>query len=340
MIRVFKVAGTAGILLSAMCSSSLAQQPAPAAAPAGGGAQVGSASKSLVMQGTIKFLEESDVAALRDGVIRQIEFNVGDRIEEDEPIGYLHDEMAKLKLQRQKVVAESIGATQRAQAQLKLSLNELAIRENLRRKDPRLVTDEEMRSYQARVEAASADATAAAEEKKIAEAELGLAEREVEEHIIRAPFTGYVTNRMKDPGEAVQANEPVLRLGRTDKLRFFGYLPLANAVTVSIGDVVDVQPEIADGDLAIEKVTFRGKVAAIGREVTAVGRTEVQVIAEITNAQEDPNSPGIGTSLLAGLKGRMTIYTGSAGGAAVAALPDGSGTVSSTTLNGNIGNSR
>ena len=58
------------------------------------------------MQGTIKFLEESDVAALRDGVIRQIEFNVGDRIEEDEPIGYLHDEMAKLKLQRQKVAAE------------------------------------------------------------------------------------------------------------------------------------------------------------------------------------------------------------------------------------------
>ena len=65
------------------------------------------------------------------------------------------------------------------------------------------------------------------------------------------------------------------------------------------------------------------------------------MIAEIMNSQEDPNSPGIGTSLLAGLKGRMTIYTGSAGGAPVAALPEASRARSARpSLYRSIGDSR
>lgn len=307
MLPIRKSAALAGSLIVALGAVAGAQQPV-APAP-----RADSPGKSIVMQGTIKFLEESDVAALREGVIKQMEFNIGDRIEADQPLGYLHDELTKLKVARQEVAANAQGAVARAEAQYNLSKNELAIRENLRKKDPRLVTDEEMRSYQARVLAAYADRQTAFEEKELAKAELALAQRELEEHIIRAPFTGYVTNRMKDPGEAVQANEPVLRLGRTDRLRFFGYLPLDSAVQVSIGDVVDVQPEIPDGQLEIEGQTFRGKITAIGREVSAVGRTEVQIQAEIANTGDDPNAPGIGKSLLAGLKGRMIIHSGGDG---------------------------
>jgi RND family efflux transporter MFP subunit len=302
------------LIASAATASGFGASPVAARQATAPARSAAAPSNQIVLTGTVKFWDESDVAALREGVLKEIEFNVGDRIEAGQEIGRLHDEVAQLKLARQDVAASSTGAIDRARAQKQLAMSDMARLERLKQMNPQNVTPSETDLAKSRLNAAVADEKAAEEEIKLARADRDLAQRELDEQIIRAPFTGYITNRMKDPGEAVQANEPVIRLGRTDRLRFFGYLPLESAVRIRLGDQVEVQAEVADGDLAVEQIKFPGRVVAIGQEASTVGRTEVIVHAQIDNTADEVEDAGVDGKLLSGLKARMTIHLGTGDG--------------------------
>jgi multidrug efflux pump subunit AcrA (membrane-fusion protein) len=271
--------------------------------------------ETLVVQGNLDWLEKSDVSALREGVIEQIEFRVGDRVEAGKPIGYLHKKLAELGLKKAQVAAESKGALRKAEAQQELAKQQLAILTNVRNKDPRNVTMEEMRKAEAELLTAQAMVQEARDNIALAEVEVELNKQALDEHTILAPpFTGYVTLRMKNPNESVRASEPVLQIGRIDKLQFHGYLPYESAARVRIGDAVEFRPTIEEAELPVEQKRFVGKVRALSKEVSTVGRTEVQVLAEIDNPEDLQQS---GMELLAGMKGEMTITLGSAAPGAV-----------------------
>jgi hypothetical protein len=119
---------------------------------------------------------------------------------------------------------------------------------------------------------------------------------------------------MKDPGEAVQANEAVIRLGRTDRLRFVGFVPLQSAVKIRLGDRVEVQADDPYGDVAVERMTFPGRVVSIGQEVSTVMKTDVMVHAEIDNSADSAGGTGVDKKLLSGLHARMTILLGTGDG--------------------------
>ncbi len=106
-----KAAALAVGILTALSVATLAQQAAPGARP-----PARSTGETLVVDGQIDWLEKSDVSALREGVIKTIEFQVGDRVKADEPIGYLHDEAAKLAVAKAEVAATSTGAIKKAEA--------------------------------------------------------------------------------------------------------------------------------------------------------------------------------------------------------------------------------
>ena len=145
----------------------------------------------------------------------------------------------------------------------------------------------------------------AKEGKALAEADYALAVQSRKEHHILAPFDGVITDRMKNPGESVRANEPVVRLGRTNKLRFVGWIPLETAYRIKGNEVIDVRPVIDGSDLAIEQKKFRGKVTDVSHEVNAVRTTEVRVLGEIDNP-DNPEHPEL--ELRQGMKAEMTIY--------------------------------
>ena len=75
----------------------------------------------------------------------------------------------------------------------------------------------------------------------LAKDELELAENALDEHTIRAPFSGVIMKRIKNPGESVRANEPVVELGNLDKLRVFAFIPLEYVYRVTEGAVVEFQ---------------------------------------------------------------------------------------------------
>lgn len=303
MPRLPKTAALSAGLLGALSLATLAQQPARTAQVQAARAQDG---ETLVLSGQIDWLDKSDISALREGVIKKIEFTVGDRVKAGAEIGRLHDESAGLMVAKAKVAATSSGAIEKSKASRLVALTQLAILDNLRKKGTGMVTLEEYKKAEAEVIAATAAVQETEEQRKLAEAELAIAQQALNEHAIIAPFTGYITDRMKGPEEAVRASEPILRLVGTDKLRFFGYLPLESAVRVPEGALVEVRPIIDDAELPIEQMRFKGKVKRLSREISTIGKTEIQVLAEIDNSAGDTNT--LGSELLKGMKAEMTIF--------------------------------
>jgi RND family efflux transporter MFP subunit len=261
--------------------------------------------ETLVVAGTVDWLEKSDVSALTEGVVKKLEFQVGDFVKERQDIGQLHDERATLAVKKADLAAKAEGAILKAEAAKQLALAEMARIERANRQFQGAHSKSEVEKAQAEVMAAVAQLREATENKGIAGAELAIAQRTLEEHTIKAPFTGFIIERLKNPGESVRANEPVVRLGRIDKLRFHGFVPLESASRIQIGDLVEVRPNVEGAELPIEQKKFKGKVTAIQREIQTVRKTEVAVLAEIDNSDYDKDPE---LSLRPGLHGDMTIY--------------------------------
>lgn len=293
MHLIAKPAAMALGIVAALGAATLAQNPtSPRTARA--------ASQELVVGGTIDWIEKSDVSALREGVISQIEYREGMIVGEDKAIGKLHSESAELALKKGALIASNRGPLSKAKAQRQLAQADLARLENIRKRDPNFVSKAELEKAEAEVNVGAAAMQEAEENIKVAEADRDLAKRVVDEHTILAPFEGIVIKRLKHPGETVRANEAVVRMGKVDRLRFYGFLPIEQLARVRTGMVVDLRPTIEDAELPVEQKRFRGKISAIGTEVNGIGKTEVEVYAEVANNKELELRPG--------LKADMTIY--------------------------------
>jgi RND family efflux transporter MFP subunit len=261
--------------------------------------------QTVVIGGTMTWLEESKVSALRDGVIRQMEFQIGARVSQGTVIGSLYDDLAKLNLAKSEIAAKSVGTLKEAEAQRQLAVAKLA---RLRRLDPRgkgFVSPEELDEAEANVNLTVAKVKTATEQIDLANADVAVQRQVMEEHKILAPFAGVITQRLRDPGEAVHANEPVVHLGKLDQLLFSGWIPIETSFAIQENSPVEVVPMIEGADLPIERMKFRGKVISVSKEVSELRRTEVRVLAVIENP---PNEANPKLELSPGMRVEMTVF--------------------------------
>ena len=291
-----KPAAMAVGLVTALAAVTLAQPPA-GRAPKGSTA---SANEPLVVSGLIEWIDKSDVSALTEGVIKQIELREGMTVAEDGTIGSLHSEKAELTVAKARVAAEGKGGLAKAEAQRELAYAVLARLMRLNAIKAGYASKEEVNKAEAEVKVGEAQVVDAQDNQKLAKAELDLAQEALREHTITAPFAGTILKVLKHPGETVKANEAVVRMGKVDKLRFYGTFPVENLGRIRPGMVVDVRPTVEDADVPIEHKRFRGQVKSIGQEVNSIGTTDVEVYAEVFNNQAKDLRPG--------LKAEMTVY--------------------------------
>jgi RND family efflux transporter MFP subunit len=253
----------------------------------------------------LDWIEKSNVAALRDGVIDKMELQNGMPVAKGKPIGYLHDELARLNVAKAQVAVDSVGPKAKAQAQKDLAAAVVAINERLNSRIKGSVSYEEQEKARAELKVAHAMFIEAEEKIKLDKAELNLAKQALEEHRIVAPFDGIVIERLKNPGESVRQNDAVVRLGNLGKLRAFAHVPLEHAYRVKEGQLVDFQPRLAgerQNPLPIEQKRFRGKISFVDPEIQPVAETAVRVYAEFENKDFE---------LRPGLNGVLTIYLNS-----------------------------
>ena len=249
----------------------------------------------------VNWINKSNVAALREGVIEKMELQIGMPVQKNGVIGILHHEMAELTVKKSDLQAKAIAPEEKAVAQKEVAASVCARNIRLNARQPGMVSAEDVAKAEGDLNVAEAQIKEARENRAIAGAELDLAKRTLDEHTILAPFDGLVLKRMKHPGESVRANEAVIELGDLSKLSADAYVPLEFAFRVKPGQVVEIQPRISTGrgePLPIEKRRFRGKITFVDPQIQPVAETAVRIRAEFEN-------PG---DLRPGLMVQMTIF--------------------------------
>lgn len=243
----------------------------------------------------LDWISKSDVAALREGVIEDIELKIGMQVKKGGLIGTLHHEIAELTVAKNELQAKSVGSIEKAKAQKDVAIAVVARNTRLNQRKPGMVSEEEVQKAEGELKVAEAQLLEANENHGIAVSELNLAKRTLEEHTIRAPIDGIILDRKKQPGESVRANDVVVTVADPTKLGVDPYVPLEFMHRIKVGQVVEVQPRVTSAHttpLPIEKKKFRGKITFIHPEVQTIGETGVRIRAEIDN----PNfelSPGL-----------------------------------------------
>ncbi len=74
-----------------------------------------------------------------------------------------------------------------------------------------------------------------------ADANMRLAERELRDALIKAPFDGYVQKRFVSPGVFVRVQTPVMSLVKIDPLKLVGEVPEHMEPWVSVGQTVELR---------------------------------------------------------------------------------------------------
>jgi RND family efflux transporter MFP subunit len=274
----------------------------------------------VVVSGRLDWMVVSDLSARVEGILDVIEFSAGARVDQGQLIGKLDDTIARLSLEKQKrVVKLNDSAEAKAKAQRDQAVSKLARAKRLSVISPGSVSQEELDEKTADVNYADAIRQEARDKREADQAEQAIAEANLEFHRIMAPFPAVVIERLKSPGEAVRANEAVIRLGKTDTFQFVGWMPLENVERVRVGDRVLFRPTVKGGTLPLERKVFEGRLTAVGPEVSATGEDEIRIYAEVVNPP-DPQHPEL--ELYKGVEGELTIQPGVAGvGAAAPAAP-------------------
>ncbi len=251
---------------------------------------------SLVVVGNIDWLYRSDVAALREGVLKSLELREGMFAKKGDVIGQLHDEVARLSARKAKVAADSRGTLERAKASELLAKSVVARDINLMKS--KAISPEEVEKHQAELLVSAAEILRAEEEIKLAQAEADLADQVVKEHTITAPFDGIIINVMKREQESVRANEPVVTLGNPEVFRVTMFVPLDHTYRVQVGQEVLVRPYVAEAELPVENTVYKGKISMVDSEVQVVAESATRVFVEV---------PNVDGQLRPGLQAEVTI---------------------------------
>jgi RND family efflux transporter MFP subunit len=245
--------------------------------------------RTVSISGTLAAENEVTVSSQAEGVVSRILADLGDRVLAGQVLVELDREKLQYNLDQQKAaLARSLaryGAAEpgklppieqtpdvkRAAAELNLARQSFdrASELNKRQLVPRQALDDAdaaLRAKQASYDMAIQGAKNMAADVDAANATAKLADRELRDASIRAPFDGYIQRRLVSLGELVKAQMPVMSVVRVDPLKVTAEIPEGLAPWVQGGQLVDLQVD------AYPDRMFTGKVSRISPTVNAQTR--------------------------------------------------------------------
>jgi multidrug resistance efflux pump len=202
------------------------------------------------------------------------------------------------RLEQQAAKAELTASLARAEDDIEVRFSEAAYRVaqaeyqaaiEVNRKVPGTVPATEVRRLELtqhraflQIEKSKTDQSVAKLNAEVSQAAVDSAAAAVARRQITSPVDGIVLAVLKQPGEWVQAGEPVVRVARMDRLRVEGYLSAAQFNASELADrPVTVQFELARG----RKAELPGRVTFVSPIVQAGNRYRLR--AEVENRQEN-----------------------------------------------------
>ncbi len=241
-------------------------------------------SRTVSVSGTLAAENEVTVSSEVEGVVSRILADLGDRVRAGQVLVELDREKLQYNVDQQKAaVARSLaryGATapgnlppidqtpdvKRAAAEREQARRGFDRAEELSKR--KLVSQQALddaeamyRTKQAEYDSALQNARNMAADIDATNAAANLAERQLRDASIRAPFDGYVQQRIISLGELVKAQMPVMRIVRIDPLKVTAEIPEGLAPWVKGGQPVDLQVD------AYPDRSFTGQVSRISPTV-------------------------------------------------------------------------
>ncbi len=297
-----------------------------------------SMSRDLVLTAEFKPFQEIDVMAKVAGYVKQIDFDIGDRVKQGQLLAVLEvPEMVNDLARGQATLDRSMAEVRKAQEELQraqsghemshLQYSRLA---SVSKDRPGLVAQQEVDDAHSRdlvaesqIAAARSSISAADEQVKVAQAELDKIRTLQNYTRVTAPFAGVITKRYANTGSMIQAGTasqtqamPLARLSEARLLRLILPVPESAASQIRTGTVVEVRVPSLNR-------SFEGRVARTSGRVAADTRTletEVDVqnpslalmpgmYAEVNLVLEHRDAAvSIPSSAVAGSEAQRTVY--------------------------------
>lgn len=210
--------------------------------------------------------EAADLAPRITGRVVEVRARLGDRVEKGAVLARLDDgEVAPQLAEAKAAITAAEASEQRAKASL------AAARAELDRKRPlaedKLVSAQELAEIEARVLSLEADAAASAAQAAQARARVNIAEEQLRNTRVVAPFAGVVAARHLDPGATATPSTPILRIVADGPPRLRARAPESALAVLRPGLALNVSTA-ATGARA-----FPGTLERIGGEVSRTDRT-------------------------------------------------------------------
>lgn len=227
--------------------------------------------RSLDVVGTLAAEDEVTVSSQAEGAVRRVLADLGDRVVAGQPLVEIDREKLEYNLEQQKAelsrALTKYGATsadqlppadatpdvRRAQAELEQAKQARTRADELHKRQlipQQSLEDAEttLRSKQAAYDSAIHNAANLRADIDASLAANKLADRELRDTYIRAPFDGYVQKRLVTVGELVKAQMPVMSVVRVDPLRLMAEIPERMAPWVKAGQPLTLQVDAYPGE--------------------------------------------------------------------------------------------
>jgi RND family efflux transporter MFP subunit len=240
--------------------------------------------RSVDVVGTLTAVDQVTVSSEADGTVRAILADLGDRVQAGQVLVRLDNERQQYTSQQQQAaLARTLaqyGATdpqhlpepdntpdvRRASAELVQARSAFERAKELLKRE--LVSQQtfddaqaEMQSKQAGYEVSMQNSRNLRASIQASEAAMKLADRQLRDTEIRAPFDGYVERRLINLGELVREQMPVMAIVRLDPLKVTAEIPERMAPWIDNGRPVEMHVD------AYPTRTFTGKVTRISPAV-------------------------------------------------------------------------
>jgi multidrug efflux pump subunit AcrA (membrane-fusion protein) len=245
--------------------------------------------RAVEVVGTLAAVDEVTVSSEAEGRVSRLLADLGDRVTAGQTLVELDREKPQYNVDQQKAALAralaKFGATdpanlppiektpdvQKAQAELVQARQafERAAELNKRQLVPRQTLDDAqamLQSKQASYDAALQNAKNLRADIDATGAAARLADRQLRDTMIRAPFDGYVQKRLVNLGEYVKVQSPVMAVVKMDPLKVTAEIPEKMAPWIETAQEVDLRVD------AYPDKTFTGKISRISPAVSAATR--------------------------------------------------------------------
>ena len=240
--------------------------------------------RAVDVVGTLTAVDQVTVSSEADGTVRAILADLGDRVRAGQVLVRLDNERQQYAYQQQQAALtralaqagakdpqhlpepEKTPDVQRANAELAQARSAFDRARVLSKRE--LISQQayddaeaELQTKQAGHEVALQNARNLSASIQASEAAMKLADRQLRDTDIRAPFEGYVERRLVNLGELVKAQMPVMAIVRVDPLKVTAEIPERMAPWIDKGRPVDLHVDAYPGR------TFNGEVTRISPAV-------------------------------------------------------------------------